>query len=168
MNRETFQLTCRNAFAQLVIRFDFKIAKMKASSGIFGYDLMNDTTAIRIIYEQREYRAFVQICRLVNHKIAPDPGEIRPESELHCFYVDDLLSLRKPGYQVFSLDLSNWSSYDPQAALRSYAGDLEVYGADVLTGNFVVFEELDRVVKERARQAAYLKWGERAKEFGWD
>jgi hypothetical protein len=168
MNEKAFQTTCRSAFAQIASRFNCKIAKRKTSSSIYGCDLMNDTTAIRITYEQREYHVFVQICRLVNHTIVLNPGEKRPESELHCFDVDDLLMLRKPGYRVFPFDLSDWSNYDPQDAIRSYANDLETYGIDVLTGNFAVFEELDRIVKKRARQAAYLKWGERAKEFGWD
>ncbi len=168
MNQSSFYATCRSAFAQIASRFRFEITKRKTSLGISGCDLLNDTTAIRITYEHREYRIFVQICQLVNHSIVLNPGEIRPESQLHCFDIEDLLALRKPGYQVQSLDLSNWSSYDPQTAIASYARDLETFGADILMGDFTVLEELAILVKERARQAAHLKWGERAKEFGWN
>jgi len=169
MNYERFKALCENAFGTLVAHFDFRrtIAR-KESAGVYKYDLINDTTAVRVVYEQREWRFFVQLCRLVRHEICPGPGEMRPDSVLHCYSLDDLLALRKPRYEFEPQETSGDQSASPDVMIHRYASDLATYGADILNGDFRVFVDLDRIVKNRARLAAHLKWGERAKEFGWD
>ena len=75
--------------------------------------------------------------------------------------------INKPGYEGSLLESPPGPDDSLSSAIRASATDIETYATDILLGDFAVFECLDRVVKDRARQAAYAKWGERAREFGW-
>ncbi len=49
-----------------------------------------------------------------------------------------------------------------------HAQNLRNHATDVLRGDFSVFEDLDRIVKGRARDFAIEEWGEqKARELGW-
>lgn len=167
MRQDTFRATCHDAFAQLQRRFGLTITKFRCDTHVYECVLQNETTGVKVVYEPRQLFVFVQVCELIDNKIVRHHGEMKPDSELHCFDVDALLMLRKSEYRTHSLEIADLENYNPEAAIWQYAADLEEFGSDVLTGNFEVFRDLDQIVKVRARQAAFDKWGDRAHEFGW-
>jgi len=167
MNPNVFFTACEKAFAGLTAHYGFSEAKHKRGQFQWEWVLKNPTTGIRVVYEVRELYVWVLVCRLVNGKIERTTGEIRPDTTISCFDLQGLLSLRKGDGDYRFYHVTNVASYNLSEILEQYVQYLEDYGADVLQGDFDVFRSLDAVVKNRAREAAYRKWGERAREYGW-
>ena len=128
----------------------------------------NETVGVVLSFEMRDFYLFVKLVELQDGEIPGHPGDITPETVLHQFDLDDLVTLRSkedliPQYEpgvVFDLTLFN------QIAAKQ-AENMKRHASEVLAGNFSVFSELDTIVKSRARDAAFQKWGNRAVEFGW-
>ncbi len=68
--------------------------------------------------------------------------------------------------QKFSLESSSQYSV-LQMFLLMLVVNLKKFAKDILGGDFSSFLELDKIVKDRARIAAFQKWGKKAEEFGW-
>jgi hypothetical protein len=168
MNRGRFFDICAREFSFLETDFGFRVVAQDSSDVSLTLSLKNSTTGIRVSYEFRECYVFVKICRLLDDNFAPAPGELRPDTILYCYDLDDLLSVRSPESIV--------PSYQPQTVLNDelvesvisqQAKNLRQYAQDLLQGDFSIFEKLDKIVKERAREAAFRKWGPRASEYDW-
>jgi hypothetical protein len=133
------------------------------------YRYSSNTTGVVVAFELREFFIFVTLCRLVDDNYAKEIGEIRPDSRLNCFDLNDLVGLRAPDDVV-----TGYLPGQPQplGGLAGIAGrqatNLRKHARDVLTGDFTAFPDLERIVKARAREAAIQEWGPQAKEFGWD
>ncbi len=167
MDQKEFSVTCENTFAGITEQYGFSVTEQYSKQFRWEWILKNSTTGIRVVYEVRELYVWVLICRLVNGEIKRTTGEMRSDTTIHCFDFKGLLTLRKkkddyPFYHVFNVANHNLSEI-----LEHYVQDLEKYGADVLQGDFDVFRSLDVIVKNRAREFAYKKWGDRAREYGW-
>jgi hypothetical protein len=145
----------------------FKFYKKKTEWGfrsIYG----NKVTAVDLTFEQRDFCLFVRLVKLRNGEFPANPGEIRPDSVLDGFDLDDILGLRSPERLIpphSGSSLLNITFFDQLVATQ--VNNLREFASDVLRGDFSVFAELDHVVKRRAREAAFKKWGQRAVEFGW-
>lgn len=168
MNKERFFNICAKEFSFLETDFGFRVEAQDSNDAGFTLSFKNSTTGIRVIYEFREYYAFVEICQLVDGRLVSISGELRSDTILYCYDLDDLLSVRSsesivPPYQpetVLNDELI-------ESVISQQAKNLKRYAQDVLRGDFSIFEKLDKVVKERAREAAFGKWGQRAYEYGW-
>ncbi len=167
MNPNEFFTTCEKAFAGLPAQYGFSEAEPIKRQFKWEWILKNTTTGIRVIYEVRELYVWILICQLVNDKIERRTGEMRSDTSISCFNLEDILSLRKKDDLSCFYDVVNVANYNLLDILQQYVLDLEEYGDDVLQGDFDVFRSLDVIVKHRAREAAFQKWGERAHEFGW-
>ena len=157
-----FQSACNKAFASLRERFHLEM-KVRCYECV----LKNATTAIRITYEPRNIYVFVQICRLIDGELILPPGDMKSDSVLHCYDVDYLHMVRKPFHTSDSLAVRNQRTPNPIDDIWAYATYLEECGNDLLSGNFEVFQTLEPIVKERAREYAILKWGNQVHEHGW-
>ena len=87
---------------------------------------------------------------------------------LHGFDLDDVVTYRAkesliPQYKLetkFDTDLL-------EDIVLKQSENLKNYASDILNGDMSIFPELDKLVKERAKHAAFQKWGDKAEEFGW-
>lgn len=168
VSNKQFLETCIRHF--LFLSSDYGLDQVCEKSEDWGFRIVynNQVVAVDLTFELRDFYLFVKIVRLQNGNFPPSLGEIRPHTILDSFDLDDIVGLRSPeslvpshtGSTVFNLALFD------QIVTRQ-AENLKVFASDLLRGDFSIFIELDQVVKERARKAAFQKWGCRAVEFGW-
>jgi len=159
---------CEKELAFLKTDYAFKFARGRKESWGCRITAKNETTGVIVTHERRERSVFVDVCRLVDGELPPGPGEMTPNTVLHTYDLEDLVSLRAPeGEELQLQDPGQGDASASEHGLARAAADLDKYARDVLGGDFSVFEELDKIVKARAREAAFQKWGARAIEFGW-
>ena len=193
MNEDHFFDVCKNKFASVIKKFNFKISKQIDEDWGYKLFLQNRTTGIEIYYEFRDMMVFIKLYQLINGKIPIQKGEIRPETILNSFDINDLLEIRSPSSKIPSQETIDGldkivkkiasgkkvklDEYPQEIQggdlsidniLSKHAENLEKYAEDILSGDFSLFVDLDKIVKDRAKKIAIQKWGERAKEFGWD
>ena len=168
VSEKDFYNTCDRHFSFL--GDEYRMERVSIAAADWGYKTCykNETVGVTLSFEMRDFYLFVKLVELRDGEIPAHPGEITPETVLHSFDLDDLVTLRSkedllPQYEAktaFDLSLFN------QVAAKQ-AENMKRHASDVLTGDFSVFLELDKIVKSRARDAAFQKWGNRAVEFGW-
>ncbi len=167
MDANDFFSLCENAFTPLMARHHLAVAKSKSSRDVWRWTIKNTTSGIVVLYEVKAVYLGVQVCRLVDGQIRETTGEIGPDTELHCFDLFDFLSLCEPAIRD-SIPLAGLESPDRlDESLKAFAQAAEACAADALDGDFEQFRSLDLIVKQRAREAAFQKWGDRARDFGW-
>ncbi|MBX7254277.1 MAG: hypothetical protein K1X50_20020 [Candidatus Promineofilum sp.] len=162
-----FFAICNEAFAPLMTRFDLKVAGQYDRKDVWEWVLKNHATGVRVVYELRDNYLGAQICKLEDGQIICSAGEMRADTVLYCFDLADLVVLRAAdkGDEILQ-KLSLMNSRIPELLSR-FSQYLYSFGADVLQGDFEVFYSLNTIVKERAREAAFKKWGDKAHDFGW-
>lgn len=193
MNEDHFFDVCKNKFVSIIKKFNFKVSKQIDEDWGYKLFLQNRTTGIEIYYEFRDMMVFIKLHQLINGKIPIQKGEIRPETILNSFDINDLLEIRSPlskipsqktidGIDKIVKKIASGKKVKldeyPQEIqsgdlsidniLSKHADNLERYAEDILEGDFSLFVDLNKIVKDRAKKIAIQKWGERAKEFGWD
>lgn len=167
MKSKEFFAACTDAFSPLMTQFDLEVAGQHDRKDVWEWVLKNRTTGIRVIYELKDYYIGFQICMLENGRLKPFTGEMRSDSVLSCFDLLDLLSIRIPNEEQEPIEELKLSKYSLPEILNCASEYVYNFARDVLQGNFEVFDSLDRIVKDRAREAAFKKWGDKAHEFGW-
>ncbi|MDY0091677.1 MAG: hypothetical protein RBT80_03160 [Candidatus Vecturithrix sp.] len=96
--------------------------------------------------------------RLINGKLVENPSPITENSVLNAFCLDDIVTIRNPDATMKPAYCYGIESefYNKEQGMTLYvskfADNLKIYTADVLTGNFEIFTELDQIVKKRAKQ----------------
>lgn len=193
MNKDQFFDVCKKKLAPVIRKFNFMVSNQIDEDWGYKLFLQNNTTGIEIYYEFRDMMVFLKLYQLINGEIQIQKGEIRYDTILSGFDINDLLEIRSPSSKVPSqetvdgldkivkkiaagkkvkLDEYPQEIQDGDLSidniLSKHAESLEKYANDILAGDFSLFVDLDKIVKERARKNAIQKWGERAKEFGWD
>jgi hypothetical protein len=157
-----------DAFQPLLGKLGFRVVHQTKRKDRLEIRYAGTTAGVIVSWEMREPYLFVRICRLDNGELRVTAGEVRPDTVLNCFDLNDLVQLVAPEDVVagYSRDIPA-----PSAGLAGIvhrqARNLLLHGQSMLAGDFSMVPALDRVVKARARQAAIEKWGERAREFGW-
>ncbi len=192
MNKDHFFDVCKKKFAPVIKKFNFKISKQIDEDWGYKLFLQNRTTGIELYYEFRDMMVFLKLYQLINGSIQIQKGEIRPETILNGFDINDLLDIRSPSSKIPSqetidgldkiikkiasgkkvkLDEYPQEIKDGDLSidniLSKHAENVERYAEDILIGDFSLFVELDKIVKNRARIEAFEKWGKKAEEFGW-
>lgn len=158
MANKDFDVITKEQFKFLESNFGFRLSKCDKED--WGYELiyLNKTTGVKITYEFREAYIFIMLYKLVNGNLQENPRSIQEDTILYSYGLDDIISLRnsqaliKPAYQYGEES----EYYDKEKGLMLYvsafAHNLKEYAADVLSGDFQIFNEVDRVVKERANK----------------
>lgn len=137
---------CQEEFGFLVDKYGFEVvAKRKETGNILNLIFQNRTTAVIVKWERNENWICVELYRLVNGELVLDSGKVNFSSVLNGYYLDDLLSIRHPGFLTSSLNNEN----EVLNAIAIYSKGLRDHGADILTGDFSIFHDLEKMVKGR-------------------
>ena len=158
----------KSHFSFLSADHDLDQVYEKSKKSGFRVLYKNQVVGVELTFELREFYLFVRVVRLRGGEFPSSPGEIQPDTNLDIFDLDDIVNLRSPKSLVTPYSGSaalDFAFFDQIVAAQ--AENLRVFASDILDGDFSIFTELDRIVKERAREAAFQKWGRRAVEFGW-
>ena len=158
MKGKNFDEIARNQFSFLISDYGCRLMECKEEN--WGYNLLylNDTTGVKITYEYREAYIFIVLYKLVNGRLVKNPGCVDDDTELHGYGLDDIVNLRNPDAIIKpAYEYGDDSEYhDEQNGMTRYvsqfAKNLKQYGYDVLLGDFSIFEEIEKIVKKRARE----------------
>ncbi|MBI3143582.1 MAG: hypothetical protein HYZ16_12215 [Bacteroidetes bacterium] len=158
MAAKDFDIIAQEQFKFLESEYSFRLSKCEKED--WGYELiyLNDTTGVKITYEYREAYVFIMLYQLIDGELRENPRSIDNNTILHGYGLDDLISLRNP--QALIKPAYNYGEqskyYDEKNGLLLYvsefAGNLKRYAKDVLKGDFTIFHELDKIVKERVKK----------------
>jgi hypothetical protein len=153
-----FDVIAKEQFNFLKSDFGFQLSKSEKKD--WGYELiyLNKTTGVKITYAFREAYIFIMLYKLVDGNLIENPRSIQENTVLHGYGLDDIISLRnphaliKPSYQYGEES----EYYDKKKGLTLYvtafSNNLKEYASDVLVGDFKIFSEAQRVVKERVKK----------------
>ena len=148
--RDDFIEICEREFEFLVDEFGFKRTSTKTDSDTPRIRYENTTTTVEAGVEWREQYFYVAIGR--GDRKRPKDRMPRPEDEIFTFNLEDLLTLRVPGYVVspgyFGQKLTR---KDIQRIMGGYARALREHAGDVLQGDFSIFPELEKIVRKRMK-----------------
>src|SRR6185503_13198680 len=106
--------------------------------------------------EFQEAYIFIMLYQLVNGLLIDNPGSIKHDTVLYGFGLDDIINLRDPSALIKpAYDYGEESKYyDKERGLEQYvsafAYNLKKYASDLLSGDFKIFKEVDKIVKERS------------------
>ncbi len=154
MTQGTFFEISARQFSFLKSEFGFQHKARRTSGGTLRDIYQNRTTAVEVALEWHEQYVYVELCRLVDGEIKENPFVVSADSELNCFNFENLLLVRAPAAHIPQQSGKALSADDMEVTLAAYSEALHKFAADVLKGQFGIFDQLDVLVKERARQAA--------------
>ena len=141
----------RKAFSFLIDDFSFREESLELDNWGIRLVFCNSTTGVRISYEPREGGIFVMLIRLVDGKLPDYPIFIDEDTVLNYFDLQDLLSIRIPCFKENNFEIGKTNS-EIENYIQQIAKNLRTKAEDILKGDFLIFSELERIVKERARQ----------------
>ena len=165
---EKFEQICKSYFNFLKSNYGFHLVTTIEDDCSYEILFKSTLVGVSLTFEFRDFYLFVKLCRLQNGEFPPKPGEIRPDTLLKCFDLDDVVLIRSkesliPPYQLDT----KFDEALLESIVKRQADNLKLFTKDILKGDFSLFSELDKIVKDRARKAAIQKWGNKAAEFGW-
>ena len=147
---EEFESVCLGIFAFLKEKYDCESVTVERDKFGIYISYRNATTAVRISFEPRERGIFVLLSRLVDGKIPPYPIFVSSNTVIDSFYLDDVIMLRNPTTKIQQKSPERHTKPWFVKQLSIYANSLTEVADDILKGNFEIFEDLERIVKERA------------------
>lgn len=155
MEKRTFDVIAKEEFMFLESGYGFLLTECKKKD--WGYELIytNATTGIKVSYEYQQAYIYIVLYRLVDGKMIENSKSTEKEVSLFGCGLDDIISLRdssaliKPAYEYGEES----EYYDKKNGLTlftsAFANNLRKYAADVLSGDFKIFEEVEKIVIER-------------------
>jgi hypothetical protein len=165
MNTRQFETLCKAAMRELADEFGFRPSWRRGDSDVIRVAFQNATTRIVFHLEVRDCHVFLEVAQLADGEIPSFPRPVRPDSQILCFDFDNVLLLRSPDSISPSVS-EEFVAIDSQ--VHTQVKSLLLHGRDLLVGNFSVLTEVDRIIKDRAREFAFSQFGEKAREFGWE
>ena len=168
INHKQFTQICKRYFNFLENDYGFYVEDQRADTWVYEIIFKNNFVAVTLTFELRDFYLFVKLSKLRAGELPPKPGEIRPETLLESFDLDDIVTIRSkesliPPYQLNT----KFDEVLLEDIVKRQGANLKLFAADILEGDFSLFSELDKIVKNRAKQAAIQKWGDDAAKFGW-
>ena len=137
---------CKEKFNYLITEYDFSLFSKRKDRNLYKIIFLNKTTAVIVHWERNENWIYIELYRLVTGKLTTDPINISAQTEINGYYLDDLLSIRHPGFLPIKSPIDD---RDIEDVLTDYSVMLRQHADDVLNGNFAIFGELEKVVKSR-------------------
>lgn len=139
------------AFAPVIARFRLARTAEERTRDWEIVVYQNEVAAIRLYRELRRDGLLVQLFRLRDHRPPLRWGvDERARDRDNGFDVIDLVRFRAPT-QATADEVKALSTAQLSDALARYADWLSRYAADVLAGDFAVFEQLASIVESRRR-----------------
>lgn len=157
MASKDFDIIAKEQFSFLQSEFKFQL--MNCTKMDWGYELFykNDTTGVKITYEFQAAYIFIMIYRLINGEFCENPRNINENTVLNGYGLDDIISVQNPEALIKPAYEYGESSeyYDKEKGLMLYisafAKNLKLFGKEVLRGDFSIFSDTDKIVKDRIR-----------------
>lgn len=149
--REGLLVEIKKGMQSLVERFGLRVKEEVDRPDFAEAIYANDTTGLSVSVDWSEFRPFVRLHQLVNGELPPEPFSYAAGPQLQSFDVDDLLIVRAGGGSPVGKMLGERDNYAAGRMVGEYAKALEQHATDVLSGDFTIFQELDGIVKTRAR-----------------
>jgi hypothetical protein len=140
---DSFKVECEKAFGFLVDEFHCRLVPDWFSEYRAARVYQNDTTAVLISLELDYPGLFVMFLKLVD-------GKIPKESFNRGFYLTDLVALRAPDYHYAYNVKELWDPKKVKEIVFTYAFLTKKHAADILRGDFRVFKDLEKIIRERA------------------
>ena len=97
-------------------------------------------------------RAEIELVRMVDGKIPPVPIFVHPDTRIDRCEFDNLLILRAPSEFEALKKLGGLDRPTVERSLEFQASALERYAPEFLRGDPAVFEELDKLIKDRVAE----------------
>lgn len=145
-----FLVHCRNAFRFLEGEFSCWSVRDDLSEYRAACIWRNEKMAVTVSLELSYPGLFVKFSRLVDGKIPETPVNIEDEPVLHSFYLEDLVALRAPHEVVRYEPEDLWKPERLAELIYLDALLTRKHAADILTGDFSVFDDLEKIVRDRA------------------
>ena len=131
-------------FQFLVDEFGFKKKAKKTDVGVYRVPYENETTKVEVGFDWRDQYLYV----LLGRRDRKPPQ--RREDELIAFGLEDLVKLRTGNYAVDQERFGKALTLkDVKEIVSTYARALREHAADVLQGDFSIFPELEKIVRQR-------------------
>ena len=129
----------------------FALVKVKEAAHTYGPEVWyaNKTTGLRVSVDWSDFEPRVTLFQLDHGRFPSDRPRGAQYEVLHAFNVDTLLLLRSADPSPVGKPLKRREPGEIVARLGEYAEALETYASDVLSGDFSVFAELNRITEER-------------------
>jgi len=109
-------------------------------------------SAVAVIRSVEFQRVEVQLMRLVAGELPEYPIFVGDSVPVNTFYADDLLGLRPDGADEVLASRHGLLPQEVEAQLAFWSEVLRDYGGDLLAGDLSVLDELEQMVRDRARQ----------------
>jgi hypothetical protein len=109
-------------------------------------------SAVAVIRSVEFQRVEVQLIRLVDSELPEYPIFVVDSVPVNTFYTDDLLGLRLDGAGDVLASQHGLEPQEVEAQLAFWSEVLRDYGGDLLAGDLSVLDELEQMVRDRARQ----------------
>jgi len=146
----------KNAFSFLNTEYKLSVIEDKMSD--FGYKLVfkGTKTAVSIIFEFREAYVNIILHKLINGEIQNDVYPYKEEVPLNNIGLDfivkykDPKQLTKPLYDYTSDYYGKDNAFE--IMVNSLSMNLRKFAHEVLIGDFSVFSEVDKFVKEHYKK----------------
>lgn len=153
-----FDVIAKKQFKFLESDFGFKLIVCNKQN--WGYEMtyLSDKVGVKINYEFSEAYIFIMLYKLMDGKLIENPRIIENSTILYGYSLDDIVNLQNPSALIKPAYQYGGGSeyYDKEKGLTLYvsafANNLKEYAANILVGDFKIFKETDKVVKERANK----------------
>lgn len=157
MTNKDFDIIAKEQFSFLKTEYEFNL--LKCDKEDWGYELFykNNTTGIKITYEYQAAYLFIMVYRLIDGDFCENPRNIKEDTVLYGYGLDDIINLQnadaliKPAYEYG--DKSEYYDKDKGLTLyvSAFAKNLKLFSAKILQGDFTIFSDADKIVKERIK-----------------
>ena len=139
----------KEAMQPLTQQFNLRVVGESDLSNWSEVDYGNNTTGLSVAIDWSEFRPFVRIGELIQGVLPLAPTSIKDAEHIKSFDVDDILLIRVKGGSPVGKMLGARDDQAVERLMREYAVALKLHAADILSGDFVIFPELTRIVKAR-------------------
>jgi hypothetical protein len=156
MKKKTLSVTFEEVFDFLKKDFNFYTISSKDEDWGYSYEGKNKTTGIKITYEFTEAYINIMLYKLVDNEIVENTvSAIKGNKQINGFSLDLFVQVRnpdsiiKPAYEYGV----NSEYYLPDVGLKNYAmlyaNNLKQHATDVLNGDFSMFPQIEKIVKNK-------------------
>lgn len=151
---------CQTCFRFLESEYGMKIVSSKIKNWGLELRYKNNFVGVTLKFELREFYLFVKISKLTNGDFPKLSGEIRSNTILNTFDLDDVVTIcnKKLLLPPHKIDQPLNEIY-LEHLIKNQANNLKNVAQKMLEGDFSkYYYSLNKIVKERAEVAAVKKW----------
>ena len=147
-----WQALVEQHFSYLQDDFGFHISDVDYDAWYTRVVYRSSTTVVYVDRSIEFARVEVALVRLVDDTIPPIAIFFSQQAPFYQTLFDNVLQIRDPARHDERLALRGLADEQIESALIFWAAALRTYAADILRGDFTVFEEVKALIAERVRQ----------------